>query len=518
MAFSSALQRRMCEKSVSDSPPDTPGGFSTLGPRLSKAIAASAKGVTPEDDVVSLTSGVLALLQALHVAYSERSFQQQLKQLRSEAGGNSHMFLSLLGPLAAQVQSPVFNRFGMPSGQRGVMVMKLGVRLVSHDNLEVQRMAGDLRELLGLEREEVVDTTFLSRTAESEMSKLVAALQRSSPAVLGALAAALGLLRDASVQQIATEVPNLKRRAKELARAQMSRPSQDVVGPGRILAADMQGASPQELQEKLTEMFERYLQKMLARAATDLESFTRPPLDFRCSWADQIIEPRHAEELWQASMSASIARTADADWLSLNVGVSVIDDVVEREIVARARIELDELEMAGDVKPSKDPCNVGARSVWLHFESEEEARRLPPALRELCKCLAGLPVALENVQRLEPGIAALSLRVHPHIMAATYRKGTEYHCHKDSYDGEDNQRVLTVLLYLNPNWQPGDGGELRIFGTLQEAGRRTLDKGSYVDIAPLCGRLVMFRSRDVWHAVREPREKRWALTLWVMGE
>jgi len=378
-------------------------------------------------------------------------------------------------------------------------------------------MAGDLRELLGLEREEV-DTALLSRKAESELSKLVAKLQRSPPAVLGALAEALGLSREASVDQIATEVPNLRRRAKELAQAQMGRPSQDIVGPGRILAADMQGASPQDLQEKLTQMFERYLQKMLARAVTDLESFTRPPFEFRCSWADRIIEPRHAEELWQAGMSASIARTADADWLSLNVGVSVIDNVVERELVARARVELDELEMAGDVNPSKDPCNVGARSVWLHFESEEEAQRLPSALRELCNCLAGLPAALEHVQRLESGLVAPSLRVHPHVMAATYRKGAEYHCHKDSYDGEDNQRVLTVLLYLNPNWQPGDGGELRIFGTLQEAGRRTLDKGSYVDIAPLCGRLVMFRSRDVWHAVREPREKRWALTLWVMGE
>merc|ERR1712008_153022 len=144
--------------------------------------------------------------------------------------------------------------------------------------------------------------------------------------------------------------------------------------------------------------------------------------------------------------------------------------------------------------------------------------RLPSALRELCNCLAGLPAALEQVQQLEPSLVAPALRVHPHVMAATYRKGAEYHCHKDSYDGQYNQRMLTVLLYLNPDWQPGDGGELRIFGTSQEDGKRTLKKGSYVDIAPQCGRLVMFRSRDVWHAVCEPREQRWALTLWVMGE
>ena len=40
----------------------------------------------------------------------------------------------------------------------------------------------------------------------------------------------------------------------------------------------------------------------------------------------------------------------------------------------------------------------------------------------------------------------------------------------------------------------------------------------FVDIAPLSGRIVMFRSRDVWHAVREPREQRWAMTLWVMAD
>ena len=42
-------------------------------------------------------------------------------------------------------------------------------------------------------------------------------------------------------------------------------------------------------------------------------------------------------------------------------------------------------------------------------------------------------------------IAAPRLRVHPHIMAATYRKGAEYHCHKDSYAGTDNSRTSTAI-------------------------------------------------------------------------
>ncbi|CAE8694035.1 unnamed protein product, partial [Polarella glacialis] len=160
--------------------------------------------------------------------------------------------------------------------------------------------------------------------------------------------------------------------------------------------------------------------------------------------------------------------------------------------------------------------------VWLHFETDEEQQQLPPALLEICLKLAGLPNALlamasKSVTGGPSGPQVPNLRVHPHVMAATYRKGAEYHCHKDSYDGADNQRMLSVLLYLNQDWTTGDGGELRIFGSKSDM-EKAPDLERFADIAPLSGRLVMFRSRDVWHAVREPREQRWALTLWVMAD
>ena len=63
-------------------------------------------------------------------------------------------FLSQLGPLAAKVQEPVFQRFGLPSGQRGVLLMKMGVRLLSIVAPELKELTGDLRELLCLPREE----------------------------------------------------------------------------------------------------------------------------------------------------------------------------------------------------------------------------------------------------------------------------------------------------------------------------------------------------------------------------
>lgn len=81
--------------------------------------------------------------------------------------------------------------------------------------------------------------------------------------------------------------------------------------------------------------------------------------------------------------------------------------------------------------------------------------------------------------------------------------------------------MVTCLLYLN-DWQPSHAGELRLYGSSGSgsalARAETPDLGRFVDVEPLAGRLVMFRSREVWHAVREPTRQRWALTLWVMAD
>ena len=109
------------------------------------------------------------------------------------------------------------------------------------------------------------------------------------------------------------------------------------------------------------------------------------------------------------------------------------------------------------------------------------------------------------------------LLVDPQIMAASYERGVQHHIHRDS-DGAHDARALTVLVYLNPRWRAAEGGELRIHGTsVNDAGRPAPVDDDSVDIAPVAGRIVLFRSHDIWHAVRQPRVQRRALTLWVMG-
>ncbi|CAE7794103.1 phyA, partial [Symbiodinium necroappetens] len=463
------------------------------------------------------------------VAYGEPTFQGSIRKLRADVA-DELKFLTGLGPLAAAVQAPVFERFGLPRGQRGVILMKLAIRQISTWNPDVKNLAGDLREMLCLPREEE-DITSTIRKAEDGLMELEKQISKAPLDVRGPLAEALLLPYKASPLEIAKAVPRLHKRAEELAEHHLARGRESIVGEGKLLPSEeAHGASDEQLKSKLLDLFERYLQKMLSRVITPLDTFTKPPEAFGCSWARQLVSHRAVTELWGPRIARQIP---GEDWLGLGVGVTVLDNTVDKDLVATAHLELAALEEAGQVTPSKDPCNVGARSVWLHFESPEETLQAPPALRSLCQQLLGLPDALLRAAAAcspNEAVAAPRLRVHPHIMAASYRRGAEYHCHKDSYSGTDNQRMVTVLLYLNDDWRPGDGGELRVYGDrldeeaaqapegLRKEAASMPDMDRFVDIAPLSGRIVMFRSRDVWHAVREPREQRWAMTLWVMAD
>ena len=70
--------------------------------------------------------------------------------------------------------------------------------------------------------------------------------------------------------------------------------------------------------------------------------------------------------------------------------------------------------------------------------------------------------------------------------------GGAFPCHFDLPATPDARRVLTVLLYLNPDWAQGDGGEVEIFPF------------PFADscVPPLDRRLVAFSSCTTLHRVR----------------
>jgi len=85
---------------------------------------------------------------------------------------------------------------------------------------------------------------------------------------------------------------------------------------------------------------------------------------------------------------------------------------------------------------------------------------------------------------------------------AFYPEGAFYQKHLDRFRDED-RRVVSSVLYLNPDWQTGDGGELRLHVDDQ-----------IVDIAPLANRYVLFMSAQIVHEVMPTATGRLSLTGW----
>jgi SM-20-related protein len=89
---------------------------------------------------------------------------------------------------------------------------------------------------------------------------------------------------------------------------------------------------------------------------------------------------------------------------------------------------------------------------------------------------------------------------------ARYSEGQHYDEHIDQSPKKDlvsGERVISFVLYLNENWQTGDGGELQV--------RQGQD---LIRIEPRWGHLMLFRSDTLPHRVLTARKERWSLTGW----
>ena len=87
---------------------------------------------------------------------------------------------------------------------------------------------------------------------------------------------------------------------------------------------------------------------------------------------------------------------------------------------------------------------------------------------------------------------------------AMYRPGTFYRRHLDTFSGEEN-RKLSLILYLNPSWLPSHGGELVIF----DHNNRAL-----VSVAPEMATLAVFLSEYHPHEVLPTYANRYSIAGW----
>ena len=87
---------------------------------------------------------------------------------------------------------------------------------------------------------------------------------------------------------------------------------------------------------------------------------------------------------------------------------------------------------------------------------------------------------------------------------AIYPVGSTYQKHLDQFAHTENRRQISSILYLNEDWQAGDGGELRLY----------LEDKTHLDILPTGGKLVLFLSAKFWHEVLPAKRDRISLTGW----
>lgn len=88
---------------------------------------------------------------------------------------------------------------------------------------------------------------------------------------------------------------------------------------------------------------------------------------------------------------------------------------------------------------------------------------------------------------------------------AQYPTGSFYKPHLDKFKN-DGKRIVTFIIYLNPNWKQGDGGELCLH----------LDNVKQ-KIEPKSGTIVCFMSDKILHEVLISNTDRIAISGWFLN-
>ncbi|RKR84870.1 SM-20-related protein [Mucilaginibacter gracilis] len=86
---------------------------------------------------------------------------------------------------------------------------------------------------------------------------------------------------------------------------------------------------------------------------------------------------------------------------------------------------------------------------------------------------------------------------------ALYEKGSFYKKHIDQFQN-NGSRQYSMIMYLNPNWQLADGGQLCIY-----------HNGIAQNIAPQNGKSVFFKSSQLEHEVLLSNKARMSITGWL---
>lgn len=189
-----------------------------------------------------------------------------------------------------------------------------------------------------------------------------------------------------------------------------------------------------------------------------------------------------------------------ADGLAEN-GFAIIDDFLSSQEV-QSILQLDEFKngllqfkKAGTGKLQDKQINEAIRGDYIQWVDRASAQ---PSIQVY---LAKLNALISFVNQ------ALFLSLKDYEVHMTiYPPGSYYKRHLDQFK-KDDHRKLSVICYLNENWKEEEGGQLRIY--LPEKN---------MDVLPIAGRLVCFRSDQLEHEVLAATRPRLSLTGWILDQ
>jgi len=182
-------------------------------------------------------------------------------------------------------------------------------------------------------------------------------------------------------------------------------------------------------------------------------------------------------------------------------GYAVIDDFLSPEEV-NSILQLDEFKTgllqfkkAGIGQKQEKQINEAIRGDYIEWIDRTAAR--PPLQAYLTK--------LNELISFVNQTLFLSLKDYE-VHMTIYPAGAYYKKHLDQFK-KDDHRKLSVICYLNKNWKVEEGGQLRIYRQEES-----------IDVLPVAGRLVCFRSDLLEHEVLPSTRNRLSLTGWMLDQ
>lgn len=181
-------------------------------------------------------------------------------------------------------------------------------------------------------------------------------------------------------------------------------------------------------------------------------------------------------------------------------GISIQDRFVSPDVASSLRDCASTREAHGDFAAARiggSGAELRRKTIRGDFTCWLQQPLLPPE-SALLQQMEELRLHLNR----EAFLGLFELELH----FAKYPPGASYARHVDKPRGSAVRKV-SLVLYLNSEWQRADGGELRIHHGAND----------FTDVEPLQGRLVCFLTADREHEVLTARRERLSISGWFRG-